>query len=409
MQLEKKLKIAIVHPRFNEFGGAERVILNLCRHWVANGHSVTVFSFCFSKEFKTQFLNLNCRIKKTSIPFLPFLIINDLSPLNIKLTSLILRTHIKNFDIVNVHNSPATLWCAYAKKRKKMPPIVWSCHEYDRLLYRSLFDDKIEVYDSKTVTAAYKKDTEFPNALAQRVLEMDQKLIPLIDHIVCNSAFTASNIRKIYGIVADNYPFGIKMPKQHYTKPRKSMHTVQFGVVSRLEKQKGLLHAIRAIHAFHLKYPSVAIKLDTVGAGCFRSVIENYISDHGLHKTVKLHGFVSEGDLIAFYKSWDAVMYCPFNEPLGLVPIEAGLYQLPVIVSDHGGPIEVVLDKKTGFHVSVEDTDAVVSKIKKIIDNLGSNEMGKAAQKHVANTFDVEGFSSYLEQTFQVLVNNTVS
>jgi len=82
---------------------------------------------------------------------------------------------------------------------------------------------------------------------------------------------------------------------------------------------------------------------------------------------------------------------------------------LPTIVSDHGGPIEVVLDKKTGFHVSVEDTDAVVSKIKKIIDNLGSNEMGKAAQKHVVNTFDVEGFSSYLEQTFQVLVNNTVS
>ena len=33
----KKLKIAIVHSRFNEFGGAERVILNLCRHWVANG------------------------------------------------------------------------------------------------------------------------------------------------------------------------------------------------------------------------------------------------------------------------------------------------------------------------------------------------------------------------------------
>tara|TARA_B100000497_G_C7568221_1_gene342487 strand:+ start:264 stop:650 length:387 start_codon:yes stop_codon:yes gene_type:complete len=119
MQLEKKLKIAIAHPKFNEFGGAERVILNLCWHWVLNGHSVTVFSFCFSKEFKTQFLNLNCRIKKVNIPFLPFLIINDLKPWNIKLTGLILRAHMKNFDIVNVHNSPATLWCAYAKKKKK--------------------------------------------------------------------------------------------------------------------------------------------------------------------------------------------------------------------------------------------------------------------------------------------------
>lgn len=47
MQLEKKLKIAIAHPKFNEFGGAEQVILNLCRHWVLNGHSVTVFSSHF--------------------------------------------------------------------------------------------------------------------------------------------------------------------------------------------------------------------------------------------------------------------------------------------------------------------------------------------------------------------------
>lgn len=57
----------------------------------------------------------------------------------------------------------------------------------------------------------------------------------------------------------------------------------------------------------------------------------------------------SEGDMLDLYERCWAVVFPPFNEDWGLVPLEAMACGKPVLATDKGGPKESVLDGFTGF------------------------------------------------------------
>lgn len=43
------------------------------------------------------------------------------------------------------------------------------------------------------------------------------------------------------------------------------------------------------------------------------------------------------------------LLYTPSNEHFGIVPLEAALASKPVVACNSGGPLETVVDSKTGF------------------------------------------------------------
>ena len=57
----------------------------------------------------------------------------------------------------------------------------------------------------------------------------------------------------------------------------------------------------------------------------------------------------SDRELLSLYQSACAVVYPPFNEDWGLVPLEAMACGKPVIALNRGGPVETVVDGETGF------------------------------------------------------------
>src|SRR5919206_3459889 len=61
-------------------------------------------------------------------------------------------------------------------------------------------------------------------------------------------------------------------------------------------------------------------------------------------------GRLDEDELSDLYARCLAVFYAPVDEDLGLVPREAFLFEKPVVTTaDAGGPLEVVVDRKTGL------------------------------------------------------------
>ena len=88
------------------------------------------------------------------------------------------------------------------------------------------------------------------------------------------------------------------------------------------------------------------------GDGPDRERLEALAARHGLNGRVRFAGRVSTDELSALYATCRAVYYAPVDEDYGMVPYEAFLSEKPVVtMSDAGGPLDVVTDRRTGLVV----------------------------------------------------------
>ena len=101
-------------------------------------------------------------------------------------------------------------------------------------------------------------------------------------------------------------------------------------------------------------------------------------------RQIKWVGEVRFDEKLKLYQNAKAFLFpINWNEPFGLVMIEAMACGTPVIAFNHGAVSEVVVDGKTGF--VVENEDQMVEAVKKI-DSISR----EACRKHVEENFTVE-------------------
>ena len=86
-----------------------------------------------------------------------------------------------------------------------------------------------------------------------------------------------------------------------------------------------------------------------------RDRLEEVAHARGLDGRVRFAGRVSAEQLAELYATCSSVFYAPVDEDFGMGPFEAFLSGKPVITTtDAGGPLDVVLDRRTGIVVSPE-------------------------------------------------------
>jgi glycosyltransferase involved in cell wall biosynthesis len=92
------------------------------------------------------------------------------------------------------------------------------------------------------------------------------------------------------------------------------------------------------------------LQVVVAGEGPDRKRLERLSAMRGLDGRVRFAGRVVEHELVDLYARCLAVFYAPFDEDFGLVPYEAFLSEKPVVTTrDSGGPLEVVVDRKSGL------------------------------------------------------------
>lgn len=90
------------------------------------------------------------------------------------------------------------------------------------------------------------------------------------------------------------------------------------------------------------------------------------------------------------------LLYTPANEHFGIVPLEAGLLGTPVIACDSGGPLETIVDGKTGF-LRAADPKQWAEAVKRFLDNPNlSISMGKQGHNRVKGQFSLQKMISEL-------------
>jgi len=129
-------------------------------------------------------------------------------------------------------------------------------------------------------------------------------------------------------------------------------------IVSRLVERKGHLRVLEAIKDMQ------DIEYVIIGEGPFRSSIEQKIKELNLEGGVSMLGSISDEDLAEEYRKADIFVMPTLKndhdrEGFGIVYLEAGLFELPVIASDVPGVSEAVVHGKTGILVKKDVHGAI--------------------------------------------------
>lgn len=130
----------------------------------------------------------------------------------------------------------------------------------------------------------------------------------------------------------------------------------------------------------------LSAELVVVGDGPYRVTMEQKLAGHN----ATFLGFRHCQELSAIYASSDMLVFPSATDTLGQVAMEAQASGLPVLVSDSGGPREVVRHGRTGMVLRADDARAWIQAIAGLVANPDQRrEMGLAGRMHM----EQHGFS----------------
>ncbi|MFK7883500.1 MAG: glycosyltransferase [Phycisphaerales bacterium] len=136
----------------------------------------------------------------------------------------------------------------------------------------------------------------------------------------------------------------------------------------------------------------VEVDLIIIGDGPYRKTMERELGGNGAH----FLGFRHGEELSKLYASCDLFAFPSTTDTLGQVVMESQASGMPVLVTDIGGPQEVVQDRTTGYVLPAEDltrwTQAVVGLA---CDHTTRHSMGEAAVGFMKSMTFSESFEHY--------------
>jgi len=116
-------------------------------------------------------------------------------------------------------------------------------------------------------------------------------------------------------------------------------------------------------------------RLIIIGDGPYREQMQRELSAHNAH----FLGFRHGKQLATLYSSCDLFAFPSTTDTLGQVVMESQASGLPVIITDKGGPKEVVRNNETGVIVPIADHEGWIETISGLIgDDQRRTQMGRA-------------------------------
>lgn len=126
-------------------------------------------------------------------------------------------------------------------------------------------------------------------------------------------------------------------------------------------------------------------------------------------KSVVSHGLVPYDELYRYYGRSKVLLFpIEWEEPFGLVMIEAMACGTPVVAFNRGSVPEIVKDGVTGFIVPPNDINAMIKATRKMYE-MPANEYFKMRQncrKHVEDNFTVRKMVDGYEKVYQKVIDN---
>lgn len=328
------MRIAIYHNQ--HAGGAARVIEEYLKH-APKGDEFELF---MPDTADTGFINLDPYVKKIHRIPIP----GSDSPFGRYQRALAIRSYGRkiarqidagNFDVVFanlsfVTQSPEIL--PYLKT-----PSVYYCPEPLRAVYDA------SPFPEPTTPKSLAKGVFFWGYDRVRS-NFDQKAIRRATELFTHSHFTASVLKKIYGVRAKVIHLGVDTSVFKPLKARRQGFVLSVGALHPLKGHQFVIEALGTLEKADRP------KLVIVGPrGDFGKTLQSYAAEHGV--TLELRLGISTTQVVKTYNQAGLLAAAQYNEPFGLITLEAMACQTPVVAVKEGGLAETVTDGKTGLLV----------------------------------------------------------
>jgi glycosyltransferase involved in cell wall biosynthesis len=148
--------------------------------------------------------------------------------------------------------------------------------------------------------------------------------------------------------------------------------------VGRVSKEKSLDCLMEAYQK--LRDDGIKVELAIVGDGPYRSQLAEKTNGT---PGVTFTGYVGGSDLSELFASADVFVFPSTTDTFGNVVLEAQASSLPVVVTDQGGPSELVIHNRTGMIVPGEDPEALCRAVARLAtDDALRGRMASAARDH---------------------------
>jgi glycosyltransferase involved in cell wall biosynthesis len=228
------------------------------------------------------------------------------------------------------------------------------------------------------------------------------------DAVSANSSFTASLVRELADVEVKVIPYGSTIvardvlpiaagpeprPEPLGPEPRDEGRHGERRIlfVGRLIERKGLPYLIEAMD---LLPSEIRVRLDIVGAGGQRPLLERLVKDKSLAERVFFRGRIPYAELAELYAGCDLFVLPAIvdsrgdTEGLGVVLVEAMSYKKPVIATNVGGIPDIVHHNETGILVEQCDPQALAQAIETVLtDENRARELGQAGFAYVKEYF----------------------
>ena len=407
---KKQLNIAVFHNLPS--GGAKRSLYTYVEYLTKHGHIVDVF---IPETANEEYLPLDSvannvikydvkpsffREKLYSIFSYVPAIIKRVSVNNVMKTEQKIAEDLNDsgYDIVYCEQDQFTMTPVIFKYLTK--PSVYYCQQPIR-------NEKIldKVNSQKTRAGIFNNPlirpfaNMFVNYVETRDYERDIEFAEYSTNLLANSYFSHENILRQYGKNAHVSYIGVDNEKFVPLNLKRDNYVLSVGTCI---PPKGYDFVIRSISRIP---KDIRPELVIVGNSSDELWVE-YLKNLAEEKNVKLDilTMISDDELINLYNKAKMVVYAPYLEPFGYIPLEAMACGTPVVGIKEGGVRETVLHNKTGLLTQRDENDFANAIIRLIKDEELWKRLSATGIKYIESAWTLEKAGErLLEHIYRIL------
>lgn len=178
------------------------------------------------------------------------------------------------------------------------------------------------------------------------------------------------------------------------------------GTVAALKQQKGLQYLISAAAQVVNEHPKARFVL--VGTGTMESTVRDWIKQAGLEQVFIMTG--QRGDVPQLLTGMDLFVLPSLWEGMPMALLEAMSMGRACVVTDIGGPNELVEDGRSGVIVPPGDSEALAKAILRLLrDTALRVALGQAARLRVETVYSVEAVARAYDGLYQKLLHSALT
>ncbi|MDH4330421.1 MAG: glycosyltransferase [Candidatus Moranbacteria bacterium] len=365
---ENRQKVAIVHDFLVDFGGAERVLADICSIYP----DAPIFTLIHDegkmrgkfegKEIKTSFLQKFPKFLRNRKRFLlPFLMVApetfDLREYDLVISSSSawskgIVTRLNTTHIAYIHSPMRFVWDYNERYLKEIGSRAG--------IFKRLVLNYVRIWD---------------NQAAQRP-----------DKLIANSAYTQRRIQKYYKRDSEVVYPGVKMIDENELQESSSNSQISnlksqnyFLVVSRLSAYKKVDLVVEAFN-------KLGLPLVVIGEGEQERHLRKSAAPN-----VKILGWKSDEEVEKYYAGARAFIF-PAVDDFGLTIVESMSHGIPVIAIKKGGAMEIVKEGVNGEFFEAQTVEVISDGVRRFLENeekYDKSEIKKSVEKFSKENFKI--------------------